>query len=85
MRHRGRDSWQLRVYLGTDLETRQQRWLTKTVHGSRRFAQKQLKGLVEEANHALISDSKERPNEKSKQVRQRETPQEITRGHDVLD
>ena len=34
MRRRGKDSWELRVYLGTDTGTGRQRWLTKTVHGT---------------------------------------------------
>lgn len=54
MRRRGRDSWQLRVYVGTDPDTRRRRWLTKTVHGSQRFAGRQLEDLVEEATHAQI-------------------------------
>jgi integrase len=52
IRQRGRDSWQLRVYLGTDPETGHQRWVSRTVHGSRRHAQAQLRELVEEAGYA---------------------------------
>src|SRR5919106_6309867 len=52
MRQRGRDSWQLRVYLGTDPDTQRQRWASRTVHGSRRFAQVQLRELAEEAGYA---------------------------------
>jgi integrase len=54
IRQRGRDSWQLRVYLGADPETRRQRWASRTVHGSRRFAQSQLGELVEEARYAHL-------------------------------
>ena len=54
MRQRGRDSWQLRVYLGTAPETGRPRWLSKTVHGTQRFARGQLADLVEEATHARI-------------------------------
>lgn len=54
MRQRGRDSWQLRVYLGTDSVTGRPRWLSKTVHGTQRFARGQLADLVEEATHARI-------------------------------
>src|SRR5919106_6385500 len=43
------DTWQLRVYAGIDPGTRKQRWLAKTVHGSRRFAAMQLRDLAEEA------------------------------------
>ena len=46
MRRRGKDSWELRVYLGTDPETGRQRWLTKTVHGTKRFARTQLRELA---------------------------------------
>jgi hypothetical protein len=50
MRQRGKDTWQLRVYAGIDpVGTRKQRWLAKTVHGSRRFAAIQLRDLAEEA------------------------------------
>lgn len=54
IRQRGRDSWQLRVYLGTDPETGRQRWATRTVHGSQRFARSQLQELVEEAGYARL-------------------------------
>jgi hypothetical protein len=54
MRLRGRDSWQLRVYLGTDPATGRSRWLSKTVHGTRRFARQQLEDLVAEAGRARI-------------------------------
>lgn len=54
MRQRGHDSWQLRVYLGTDPDTGRPRWLSKTVHGTQRFARGQLEDLVEEAAHARI-------------------------------
>lgn len=49
IRQRGKDTWQLRVYAGMDPGTRKQRWLAKTIHGSRRFAAIQLRDLVEEA------------------------------------
>src|SRR6266545_8260985 len=54
MRQRGKDTWQLRVYLGPDPETRRQRWLAKTVHGTKRFASKQLKDLAEEAGRGRL-------------------------------
>jgi integrase len=54
MRHRGKDAWELRVYQGIDPDTRRQRWLTKTVHGSERFARRQLEDLVAEAGRARI-------------------------------
>jgi integrase len=54
MRLRGRDSWQLRVYLGTDPPTGRPRWLSKTVHGTRRLARQQLEDLVAEAGRARV-------------------------------
>ena len=54
MRRRGRDAWELRVYRGIDADTQRQRWLTKTVHGTERFARAQLEDLVAEAGRARI-------------------------------
>ena len=54
MRLRGRDSWQLRVYMGTDPASRRPRWLSKTVHGTERFARTQLEDLVAEGDRARI-------------------------------
>ncbi len=54
IRQRGRDAWQLRVYLGTDPATRHQRWASRTVHGSRRHAQAQLEQLKAEVGYARI-------------------------------
>ncbi len=54
MRRRGRDAWELRVYVGTDPDTRRQRWLTKTVHGSARYAHGQLHELAQEAGRAKL-------------------------------
>src|SRR5918994_5925774 len=54
IRQRGRDAWELRVYQGIDPDTRRQRWLTKTVHGTERFARAQLEDLVTEAGRARI-------------------------------
>ncbi len=54
IRQRGRDSWQLRVYLGADPKTGRQRWATRTFHGSRRIAEAQLRELVEEAGYTRI-------------------------------
>lgn len=54
MRQRGKDAWELRVYRGIDPDTRRQRWLTKTVHGTKRFARRQLEDLVVEAGWARI-------------------------------
>jgi len=54
IRKRGRDSWQLRVYAGMDPETRRERWLTTTVRGSRRYAERQLVELVGAAGRAKL-------------------------------
>ena len=47
-------AWELRVYHGIDPHTRRQRWLTKTVHGSERYACRQLDDLVAGAGRARI-------------------------------
>jgi hypothetical protein len=67
MRRRGRDAWQLRVYLGTDAQTRRPRWLSKTIHGTGRFARRALEDLVAEAVRARIpARSRIRSNSRSK-------------------
>ena len=52
IRQRGRDSWQLRVYVGVDPHTHRSRYLTRTVHGSRRAARGALAELELEAGYA---------------------------------
>jgi integrase len=54
MRQRGKDSWELRVYWGIDRATGRQRWITKTVHGTQRFARGQLEDLIAEAGRARV-------------------------------
>jgi hypothetical protein len=54
LRQRGRDAWELRVYQGIDRTTGRQRWITKTVHGTQRFARRQLEDLVVEAGKGRI-------------------------------
>jgi hypothetical protein len=54
IRKRGRDSWQLRVFAGVDPETRRQRWVTTTVRGSRRYAERQLADFVAAAGRAVL-------------------------------
>jgi len=46
MRKRG-DSWELRAYAGTDPETGKRNWVSATVKGSRRAAQRDLVELVQ--------------------------------------
>ena len=43
VRQRGTNSWELRIYQGVDPENGKERWATKTVRGSRRFATAQLR------------------------------------------
>jgi integrase len=50
IRQRGRNSWQIRVYSGTDPDTGQRRQVTRTVKGSRTQAQRELRALVAFAN-----------------------------------
>ena len=45
LRNRGRDGWELRIYRGVDADTGQERWSTKTVHGSRRYAAARAAGV----------------------------------------
>lgn len=54
LRKRGADSWQLRVYLGTDATTGKQRWATTTVRGSKRYATQQLTEFVREAEYSKV-------------------------------
>lgn len=50
IRQRGRNSWEIRVYSGTDPETGQRRQLSRTVRGSRTQAQRELRSLAAFAN-----------------------------------
>lgn len=54
LRQRGPNTWQLRVYLGTDADTGRERWATTTVHGSRRYARAQLAEFAVQAGHARL-------------------------------
>jgi integrase len=54
LRQRGRDTWELRVYLGVDHDSDRERWATKTVHGSRRYATARLGEFVEDAGCARL-------------------------------
>ena len=54
IRQRGKDSWELRVYWGIDRATARQRWITKTVHGTQRFARGRLEDLMVEAGRARV-------------------------------
>ena len=50
IRQRGQNSWEIRVYSGTDPETGQRRQLSRTVRGSRTQAQRELRSLAAFAN-----------------------------------
>lgn len=50
IRQRGRNSWQIRVYAGTDPGTGHRRQLTRTVQGSRTQAERELRSLTAFAN-----------------------------------
>jgi hypothetical protein len=52
MRQRGRGTWELRVYLGLDPDSRRRRYATRTVHGTRRAATAALAELVEDAERS---------------------------------
>lgn len=50
IRQRGRNSWEIRVYSGTDPHTGRRRQLSRTVRGSRTQAQRELRSLGAFAN-----------------------------------
>jgi hypothetical protein len=54
IRQRGVNSWELRVYRGTDPTTGRRRWATRTVRGSRTEAQQELVDLARVANVAPV-------------------------------
>lgn len=54
MRQRG-DAWQLRVFSGRDPISGRKRWLTKTVRGGKRVAQRELAALVAEVDRGLVA------------------------------
>jgi integrase len=54
IRQRGVDSWQLRVYQGTDPATGRSRYATRTIRGSRRLAERSLRDLAVEVGHARV-------------------------------
>ena len=54
LRERGKDSWELRVDLGVDADSGGQRWASKTVHGTKRYATARLAEFVDEAGYARV-------------------------------
>ena len=57
MRQRGENSWLLTAYVGWDAAAKKRRYVTKTVHGGKRQAEKALADFVSEVNkqqHAAV-------------------------------
>src|SRR5919106_1577635 len=52
IRKRGTNSWEIRIYAGTDPDTGRRRQLSRTVRGSRTQAQRELRALAAFANVA---------------------------------
>ncbi len=50
MRQRGESSWLLTAYVGWDATAKKRRYMTKTVHGGKRQAEKALADFVSEVN-----------------------------------
>jgi hypothetical protein len=57
LRKRG-NSWELRAYAGTDPETGKRNWVSATVKGSRRAAQRELVELVSRVDYPRRMTSK---------------------------
>ena len=58
IRQRGTGSWELRVFVGRDPATGRKRYLTKTVRGGKRQAQRELVTLVYTAQQGAVSRSR---------------------------
>ena len=54
MRQRG-SSWELRVYAGRDVVTGRKRWVSRTVKGGKREAQRALAAMVAEADRGALT------------------------------
>ena len=52
LRQRGAAAWEIRVYAGTDPDTRKRRYRTATVHGNRADGERGLERLVAEVSSA---------------------------------
>ncbi len=56
---RGERTWLVRVYLGRDSTTRKRRFLNKTIHGTKKDAQRYLNGVLRDRDTgALVTPSK---------------------------
>lgn len=56
MRQRG-GSWELRAYVGRDGVTGKKRWVTRTVRGGKREAERALAALVAEADRGNLKNT----------------------------
>ena len=56
IRRRG-DAWELRVFLGVDAVTGRKRYVGETVHGGKREADRELSGMVAEAEVGKLSNT----------------------------
>jgi integrase len=54
MRLRGKESWELRVHAGRDLESGRKQYVTRTVHGTKREAAHELARLVSQVDDGLV-------------------------------
>lgn len=54
MRQRG-DAWQVRVFAGRDPVTGKKRWISKTVHGGKRAAQREMANMIAEVDKGLAT------------------------------
>lgn len=54
MRQRGKQSWELRVHAGRDLDTGRKQYVTRTVRGTKREASRELARLVAQVDDGLI-------------------------------
>jgi integrase len=54
MRRRGKESWELRVHAGRDLDTGRKQYVTRTVHGTKREAARELARLVAQVDDGLV-------------------------------
>jgi integrase len=54
MRRRGKESWELRIHAGRDLDTGRKQYVTRTVRGTKREAARELARLVAQADDGLV-------------------------------
>jgi integrase len=54
MRQRGKQSWELRVHAGRDLDTGRKQYVTRTVRGTKREASRELARLVAQVDDGLV-------------------------------